>query len=759
MSSSVVVRVANSSKLVLTGCSALRAVNIDEMERLVDDSNCKLLIIEGIKQGEYDRTKEVIQKTSGRIVTMFYIPKNDDYTSGLADELEYPIYLNKEDLFLGVYKKTGLKIGNSLDTIKKIKEIEENNSPFDSESLFDDVDSKEISDTVEDEIKAVKTKDETGHEDEVVPVKIIKDMQEDNEELVKAIEEANSKIESLTRLNSELLSQRDNAVNMYAELVKDETVIVNPISREEYKDLEDSIANLKKKLETAETELESRGSEIDTLRSEISNKEIEVADLRKKIESGEINRDKIDELEDKLSKANEEIGKLAGLLKQKEVELKEYEDRTVKELNGKREEINRLNGEVSRLITELSNSEREKEVLKADGEKKVSDIESELNRANEEIESLKLSKDTDIKLAVSRVERELDGERENHRHTSDELRSVSQQLESVSDKYNKLVRLGGDNIEAVVAKRDELEETNKRLSSKLIETSSKLETSEKAYNELADRANELIGNLNTYKKALKERAKSGNSDANEIMEIKYSGRAKIIGVLGRGSYGISTTALSIAESLSDSSKTCYIDMDLISPNVDSFFEMSPYFKVNGANMTSLKVFIELGVDKMVNERALVSGKVKYDIITGIYTRDNVKIVSTDFSELFNKLGGIYDYIVVDLGKTGCSAITDSIIKEVCKIADRVVAVSVRGAINVSKIVKKISRLSIEPSKTLCMFNMSEDETLNDREIGQLGRYNSAVIPFEYSLYGKRRTYKAVPLIKSRFTTVMNFILS
>ena len=200
-------------------------------------------------------------------------------------------------------------------------------------------------------------------------------------------------------------------------------------------------------------------------------------------------------------------------------------------------------------------------------------------------------------------------------------------------------------------------------------------------------------------------------------------------------------------------------MDLISPNIDSFFEMSPYFKVNGTNMTSLRVFIELGVDKMVNARAIVSGKVKYDILTGIYTRDNVRIASTDFSELFNKLGGMYDYIVVDLGKTGCSAITDSLIKEVCKIADRVVAVSVRGAINVSKLVKKISRLNIEPSKTLCMFNMSEDEMLNDREVGQLGKYNSAVIPFEYSLYGKRRTYKAVPLIKSRFTTVMNFILS
>lgn len=744
MHSEVIVRTSKSSRLIISNCTVDRAINFNELKGLISD-NCKVMIVEEVVQSEYDDTRDLIKGIKDKVSVMFYVPNNEECTCGLADELDYPIYLNKEDLFLGVYKKTGLNIGNSIDVLNKIREIEEQESPFDSEGLFSEV--EEDSTVAEEEING---KPEGG-----MSIKIIKDMQEDNEELVKAVDEARKRIDELTDLNNELIKELDIAKSLYNELISDEEVLINPISYEEYGSYGVKIEELNSKLLKAENEIKDNNNTIRELREENEGYSNKVKELENRIDSGEINREEIEGLQREIGIKNEEIEKKLGRIEQLSVTVEEQKI----DIDSKREEISRINKEVSSLLEKIKTLEAVNIADREESDEEIAKIRLELNSTKQELSAIKESKETEIALAVSDKESELGAEREKNRRLKSEIDTVNKRLIDIEGKYNSLISAGGGDIDKVVKRRDELEEANKRLTTSVSELGNSLSLKEKACDELVDKVSSLVESNNTYKKTLDKVAKNGNSDISKVMSIEYSGSAKIVSVLGRGSYGISTTALSIAEQLSEKAKVVYIDLDLVSPNTDSFFDANPYFKVNESNMTSLRVFMEFGADRMVSENAILRGKARYDILTGIYARDNIVLASVNFSNLFSKLSSMYEYIIVDLGKIGCSNIEDSLIHEISKISYRTIVVSVRGAINVSKITRKINKLGLSTDKTMLMFNLSEDESLNDKEIKQIRGYKSAVIPFELTLYGKRRTFKVVPLIKSRFETVMNFVLN
>ena len=130
MVSEVIVKVGKQSDLIIDNrvAKAHRAITVDELDGLLESrESVRLLIIENIRESEYDKARDTITKfkeihPDNKV--LFYVKDNDSVTCGLADELAYDIYLESDRLFSVIEKQLGMSISTSLDNLKSLEDIE-----------------------------------------------------------------------------------------------------------------------------------------------------------------------------------------------------------------------------------------------------------------------------------------------------------------------------------------------------------------------------------------------------------------------------------------------------------------------------------------------------------------------------------------------------------------------------------------------------------------------------------------------------------
>lgn len=568
------------------------------------------------------------------------------------------------------------------------------------------------------------------------------------------------------------------------------------------------LTNLNKK--TAELEARSglnaeQTSEIEELTIRLSIELANIEELNSKISE---NSDEIIKLNSEIIKLTDEKSKLESRAT-KEAESRIMISRllfvAVNKLFTTRDELNSKDSELEVLkmsLSELENIKKanlaainsyEERLLafsEADSNLKILEdklklSEGEKAEANQRLQQLqtelaeKESKLQEVTLQAANTDKRVELA---HNYAKEQIDQIKRETdswrvkyESVQYQYDELVKTCGvDEIgaEALAASTKALEEVNKNLRGQLNDLKNtvskaisdrdialrKAKSLEDANKSLQDTMSTLSSGLGT-----------GVSVSSIIPPLKYKERGNIIPVFGSGSFGITTTAMSIAAKLSSQYHVLYIDFDIVNPKADSWFKINPVVKnlpeLNGQGITGLETVVEKSAQFFIKNSNLIishpittkSGCVDY--ISGFYTRPNrKKLMTTDFSSFLNYCGTAYTYIIVDFGRLGCSELNDNIIKAFSDVAFKNVVVSTSDKFEIRTLRSKITASSIDINKIAWLVNMCERTSIEDTAKKFIKPAPYSLIPFNAELYGKRLDFTKQSLTRDKLSLFMDKVL-
>lgn len=419
-------------------------------------------------------------------------------------------------------------------------------------------------------------------------------------------------------------------------------------------------------------------------------------------------------------------------------------------------EVEELKRGLSELTEKVALKEREEVALRH---------EIETLRDNSEAEGLKVAvadslsdRETvagllrDAVEALTRYEREAESLKSNAREASEyakELKGSADALRTeistlrgiVSEKEHRLVEQGEESerrISALTASRDSLNREINRLKGELSGSSSLRERLEAAESALKARDSEvasLRGQL--------------SSDIKELnIKFRYGGRASLVPVFGGSSSGITATAVTIAKQLKG--RTLLIDLDIVSPKVDSYLGVNPIKSgldiQNQLLRTGLGSYLERGLDYFIaNKREIITKITKrtdgtaLDYLSGLYTSVSAdKFITNDLGRLLDYLGGDYDYIVCDLGKIAGNEVQNQIIGSVCAGSGISVCVSQNDKSDARSLALRISGLSLR-GKLMWVLNFARSREMDGITSKCVGKSKYAYMMFDAEGFGARQT--------------------
>lgn len=270
---------------------------------------------------------------------------------------------------------------------------------------------------------------------------------------------------------------------------------------------------------------------------------------------------------------------------------------------------------------------------------------------------------------------------------------------------------------------------------------------------------DLIGRLEKEKTAIEMTAKalSNTVSTGERLKIScnYTGRAQIIPVFGGGSYGITTTVMSLAKNLKGN--ILLLDFDCVSPKLDQWVGKNAMIpELTGLPQlmnSSFGALIEKGTDFIIDNQQLVvqntklgSNKLKksnrrVDYFSGVYTQiDLYKFAAVDFTSLLNFFGNEYDYILVDLGRIGGNESTTALIKMFDSISWRNVIICQNDKYDVRAVYTKTKMNKLHLAKSLWVLNMSTSTALDEFTKKALTNASLIVLTKKADMYGELSTF-------------------
>jgi Mrp family chromosome partitioning ATPase len=407
---------------------------------------------------------------------------------------------------------------------------------------------------------------------------------------------------------------------------------------------------------------------------------------------------------------NEALEREAGNLSAEIATLKAQADAAREAMS---DEIKKLRGENETLSETLLNAQNDaenskREILRLAEE--IADIgqikarnealEREAGDLSAEIVSLKAQADA-AREAMSDEIKKLRGENETLSQT---LQNAQNEAE---DSRREILRLEEENggTGQIKARNAELE----RSVSELSETAGTLSAQLSEREDVIAEKDVKIAALSDIEDKYKKTAKALESIKGEILTSViggYAGAAKIITVTGSGGAGTSSVAASLASALrgkeaafssaaSSREKTLSAvlcaDFDTVNPELDKWFSLNPVSQqFQGGSLperekTAFGVFLKQGLAAFSeNLEPLIKrgGKISADFFGGLYFQaKSAELLNADFTGLFNLLGGVYEYIIVDLGRLGASFAKDSLIMSVQSIAHKNVVITRNTAID------------------------------------------------------------------------------
>lgn len=236
-----------------------------------------------------------------------------------------------------------------------------------------------------------------------------------------------------------------------------------------------------------------------------------------------------------------------------------------------------------------------------------------------------------------------------------------------------------------------------------------------------------------------------------MIDVEYTSKASIIAVFGSGSYGITTTAVSLAKKLPGN--VLLLDFDCVNPKIDSWVGMNPMIKeldgLTGIEQSAFGALIKQGVDYVVDRRDLIFRRVSTNrkggtgvyYFSGIYVPiDLSEFASIDFQQFLNFVGSEYNYIVVDLGRLGGNESTNALIRMFNKIAWRNVMVCLHDKNDLRTTFINSKRQGVSYTKTIWLLNMAKNTKLDDSMSKILKGMTYMTFVRDMSCYGEKMTF-------------------
>ena len=667
-------------------------------------------------------------------------------------------------------------IGNIFNTSATNDINKENINEDSNTDKYDNIESNYDYNEMSDDTKQSLSEDVSEYIEELKMK--LRDAKYDYKVILSDMRDANKKIASLEDIIRILKEEKQVMEDRYNELVISDDILEDPISLSEYSllkenenkldlqvvDLKSTIENLKNALESKDLDINSNETTIEELKNDISDLKDKLSEANKEIEVYEKFKEKAEEYEEELKKVTDEKSKVSNRLevveednenlhetindlsfrtdKESETRLKQLElfkkaIIKIKELNNK---LTYIENEKDELTNKLNESEYKLDESKKSSREyldKIAELEKSLSDTDKKIELASSSSNNEIielKGKINELEILLD--------------TKTKQLKRKENEYNSLINKGGideNESNALLETNKTLENISKTLREQLNNANIELEQSRKKETEAVKKASGYKAQIDTLQRNLNSLTVAGSMGTIGNVNVKPinlgMSQVQVISVFGSGSFGITTTAISIARKLSNTSNVLYIDFDLVSPMADACFVKNPMLRgipgtMNGSNRnTGLGIFVEHGVDiisqnlnkvliNIVNNRG---GSLHY--LSGLYYRpDTNKLANADYSELFKVLGNNFQYIIIDFGRLGCSEIGDMIIKAISDVSYRNVVVTTTNQFEMRNFKDKLTNININLDNTAWLLNLCTTTIVDDKIKRFIGNCKYETIP-------------------------------
>ncbi|MBR1454031.1 MAG: hypothetical protein IJ593_05250 [Lachnospiraceae bacterium] len=563
----IIIKTGETSKTRVTSTKPYRAITVDELSYLINSTENSIIIIENIYSDEYDRMVELLRNyvNSENHLVFFYVPDNNDTTTGLADELEFDICMTFDELKTAVINKCGLDINPGIVQ----KNDTQNNDEINIEELFGKIENDDI--IVQDNTDNNEVFDSTIYESVIIHNKVdagIMTLSDTELGIEDDTQEKSDNTETVeTNDTNEVESIENNDSTEENEDV--DKVETSSVDSKELQELRDNLADIQKKLDDAENykvEIEKKYSKsvdkiaelnkvIESLRDSLKDVQGELS----RLENSDIIQDPAAnsayetlkkayaELEEKFNEtaglSNEEATKLKDEIEQLKLVNDELENKLT-ELQLNNDTLNaRLtkalddtskDDRIKELQNSLLESEASKNVVMADvdrlkseasnNESKIKSLSDKLNEKIDEADNLSslLSTAANKLLNADSLRNELDNQIARFNSLNRSYNMLYEENESIKEKLRNTEAETEHRIElAQNFAREDLENTrseNTRLKAELSVTKSMLEQKSAQYESMvmvyggnADDALSLVDE----KRALEETIKTLRSQLGE----------------------------------------------------------------------------------------------------------------------------------------------------------------------------------------------------------------------------------------------------
>ena len=669
------------------------------------------------------------------------------------------------------YRNEANELSNKLDSANtRIEELEQSNNTTTEElnaakleTLGKDTTISELNKKIAELEQSITEKDST--------------IESNTEEIDRLSREAKEKDESISSKDIEL-SNKDVEISSIKTEYADEIAKLNSDHESELEGIKTThnseieqlntshSAELEKIKSDNESTIESLKAERDAaVESTKAESATEISNLQQKISSlNETIKNKDDEIasRDKTIQQKEyEVSIQLATIEQRDTEIETLND----DLKTKTEELTRTNEKVEKAEKRLKDTLEKLRVssgIELSADELLADNNSEeVKKLKDEIESHKKNADKlnnqidDLNNKIATLEARLEIEENQKKDFEKQLKEVKESSSNTSKS---------DESEQI----ESLRSTNQSLTEKL--------TAAQRDNTLS--ANEITRLNKEIARIEKERDRYKNAGMTNVSvhspghpvvnPLGYNGNASIISVFGSGSFGITSVAISLAYKLSATTKVAYLDLDLMSPRADAWFNKSPAIVgidgISGKRLqdTSFGILFESGIATVANnigriviqaERTKGGG---IDFMSGVYYRPDVyKVAAADYTSLLNILATRYNYIIADLGKLGSSEIQDSLIKEFSNISDTSIVVTTDDRFDIRDTRNKLSICNVDPMKTAWLINSSSTGTIDDKTRNLMGGVAYGILIEDTPIRGKREKLFKNRINSDKFNAFLN----
>lgn len=789
----VLVKVGKSSHTKLNNVEALRAVTFREAEKLLLlNPDIMSIVIEDVRHNEFDTAISLVNqaKSEGKYVFVYNANKEDNTAKFIQAIDGLDEVTDIQELHKKLTDALGVNVGETSNIIVKPLE-KENYSGTVSTALNIDDNKLKLENIIETEIEHpnIDTKEDLIGLEEIdiddlyfddskensldihkeqnliEMTNMIATLTKEKERLTLQLEQTMDRVKVLLDIKEALEDERDMYKDMLDNIDRDTNIIEDPVDIEEFERVKNELQQYKNKCDELNNELFEVNNQADRYKEEIDGLTIQIQELNEELKEA---KSKISQYEDEINTLNIKINDLKSTVDLEcRVRLKATEmlSDAIDENSNTSKILGEKNIEIENYKASVKNLESTIASLKIN----LQQLQSNYDYLIESQENQNEPKDDEIKRLTS----ELENIKSKYERLNNELLTKETQLQEMEIKLRDIIsssNRNNENYKKIIEANTILEETNKTL---INNTTYLREENERLRKQLND-ANDSIRNLEEANRQLKSSvinmSKSAIIGDKKIkINCEYTGRGYIIPVFGSGSYGITTTAVSIARKLSASS-VLYLDFDMVNPKAERWFEKQPIIKeltgiAEPLMRTGLGALIEKGMDYVIdNEKLLFQRVVEtktgcLDYFSGLYTRvDITKLLSVNFTEFINYIGNTYKYIVVDLGRLGSSEIADAIADMFIRIAYKFVIVTLHDTIDTRNMGVKVFTMKLPLDNAIWILNIANNSKIDTLMARSMGRAKAVIMPKVIHMYGSGDTFDRVSATKDRLNEIIELLV-